>query len=384
MLTVVGSGMGDYNFKNISLNIKKFDVVVCDINFKQNEDNIIKCNFKDAKEYILKNYDKQNILYVVTGNPLFFSAGILIAKQLSKDRVKIITNTSSKEYIKTKLLISDTQIDSLSLHARDRIDLTKFLTNRYTFILCDRFSIDRIQNATKFLNMQDIQITIGYKLGYDDEIIARVNPEEIKSKFDLKEPYVIVIERLFEKRPPSIDDEFKTQRGMITKEYKRNLSLQNLNLEPNQILWDIGAGSGSCGIEAYKRYKVKTVFFENKPKRVENIKFNLAYHRVVDCELLKGDAQDFFTTIDDTPQRIFIGGGGADVIQKIPYLFNRLDSNGIMLISAITLKNLTLMVAILNENNIKYEIISLSLTTYKGDLNLIEPERQLFQIKVKK
>jgi len=384
MLTVVGSGMGDYNFKNISLNIKQqhknetiselFDALFLGLPIGQDLRAI----------YILKNYDKQNILYVVTGNPLFFSAGILIAKQLSKDRVKIITNTSSKEYIKTKLLISDTQIDSLSLHARDRIDLTKFLTNRYTFILCDRFSIDRIQNATKFLNMQDIQITIGYKLGYDDEIIARVNPEEIKSKFDLKEPYVIVIERLFEKRPPSIDDEFKTQRGMITKEYKRNLSLQNLNLEPNQILWDIGAGSGSCGIEAYKRYKVKTVFFENKPKRVENIKFNLAYHRVVDCELLKGDAQDFFTTIDDTPQRIFIGGGGEMIIKKIPKLYKILDNDGIILINLVTLKHLSKIISILEKNSIRHEVESISITSYKGKLKMPQTQRELFWVKIVK
>ncbi len=40
---------------------------------------------------------------------------------------------------------------------------------------------------------------------------------------------------------------------MITKKYKRHLSLQNLDLEPNQLLWDIGAGSGSCGIGVYKR-----------------------------------------------------------------------------------------------------------------------------------
>ena len=61
---------------------------------------------------------------------------------------------------------------------------------------------------------------------------------------------------------------------MITKQYKRDLSLQNLDLQPNQTLWDIGAGSGSCGIEAYKRYKVKTIFFEKQPQRIKYIKQN--------------------------------------------------------------------------------------------------------------
>jgi precorrin-6Y C5,15-methyltransferase (decarboxylating) len=55
-----------------------------------------------------------------------------------------------------------------------------------------------------------------------------------------------------------------------------------------------------------------------------------------------------------------------------------------MLINAITLKNLTQMITVLNEAKIEYKVISLSLTTYKGKLDLIEPERQLFQIKVLK
>ena len=55
-----------------------------------------------------------------------------------------------------------------------------------------------------------------------------------------------------------------------------------------------------------------------------------------------------------------------------------------MLINAITLKHLSLMINTLNENNIEYEIFSLSLTNYKGKLDLVEPERQLFQIKVLK
>ncbi len=55
-----------------------------------------------------------------------------------------------------------------------------------------------------------------------------------------------------------------------------------------------------------------------------------------------------------------------------------------MVISAITLKNLSQMIAVLDSAEIPYEVISLSLTTYKGNLKLVEPERQLFQIKVRR
>ena len=386
MLTIAGNGMGDYNFDNLTISTDKFDKIVCDKNFTESGDNILKVSFKEAKEYILENYNRENILYVVTGSPLFYSAGVLIAKKLPHEEVKIINNTSSKSYLLEKLFISEVEVESISLHGRKRIDLSRFLTNRYTFILCDVFTIDRVKEATKYLNPKDIEVTIGYKLGYEDEVIEQINIFDYSYRaFDLTQPFVLLIKRLFTpKSPISLDSEFETQRGMITKQYKRHLSLQNLDLEPNMILWDVGAGSGSCAIEAYKRYRVKTILFEKQEQRNEFIKKNLTSHYVCDTELLEGNAEELFEEVEDSPDRIFVGGGGAKVIARLPYLYERLSDGGVMLINAITLKNLTQMITVLNEAKIEYKVISLSLTTYKGKLDLIEPERQLFQIKVLK
>jgi len=103
-----------------------------------------------------------------------------------------------------------------------------------------------------------------YKLGYKDEVIEQINIFGWEYKmFELDKPFVLMIKRNYElNNTIDNDDAFNTQRGMITKKFKRHLSLQNLDLKPNQLLWDIGAGSGACGIEAYKRYKVKTILFE--------------------------------------------------------------------------------------------------------------------------
>lgn len=387
MVTIIGNGMGDYTFENIDLDISSYDTIVCDKNFKESYSNIVKGGYKVAKDYILENYTKENILYVVTGSPFFFSAGILVAKKLPVEQVKIINNTSSKVYMQEKLLINDNDIDTISLHGRVTIDLRRFLTNSYTFILCDKLTITKIQEAIKYLKPTDIEVTIGYKLGFKDEIIEKINIFDMNYKrFDTqKEPFVLVIKRLFTPKPMVSEDvDFETQRGMITKKYKRHLSLQNLDLEANQLLWDIGAGSGSCGIESYTRYKTRTIFFEKNEDRVVNIKKNLTKHHVVDCELFVGEAQEKFDSLEENPQKIFVGGGGEEVIKRVPYLYERLDTDGILLINAITLKHLGLITVVLNEAEIEYEVHSISLTTYKGKLDLVEPERQLFQIRVNK
>jgi len=165
MLTIIGNGMGDYNFDNISLNLTKFDIIVCDENFKEVGENIVKLNYKLIKKYILENYKTKNLLYVVTGSPFFFSAGNLMALKVDKKDVKIIDNISCKQYIQQKLFISDNYINSISLHGRNELDLTKLLTNQYTIILCDKYTIDKLKEILKYIHRSKIKITIGYKLG---------------------------------------------------------------------------------------------------------------------------------------------------------------------------------------------------------------------------
>lgn len=387
MVTIIGNGMGDYTFENLKnkdIDLSSFDKIICDKNFIETGENIVKGGFKIAREYILENYEKENILYVVTGSPFFYSAGILVAKKLPKNQVKIINNTSSKVYLQEKLFINDTDIDTFSLHGRPNIDLTKFLTNKYTFLVCDKLTISKMQKAIKFLKPSDIQVTIGYKLGYSDEIIEQIDIYNFdENRFDLTQPFVLLIEKFFVSKNGLSDDcDFDTERGMITKKYKRHLTLQNLDLEPNQLLWDIGAGSGSCGIESFARYRTNTIFFEKNEERVKHIKTNLTNHQVLNCELYVGEAQDIYPTLEENPQRIFVGGGGEKVIDTLPYLYERLDTNGVMLINAITLKHLSQMINVLNEAKIEFQTHSISLTTYKGKLDLVEPERQLFQLKV--
>ncbi len=378
MLTIAGNGMGEYDFSNIELDFCKFDRIVCDKNFKDDAENILKLGYKEAKEYILTHHEKQDILYVVTGSPLFFSAGTLIAKQLPKDKVKIINNTSCKDYLLEKLQIAENDVGVVSLHGRSRLDLSEFFRKRYTLVLCDEKTLERVKEALKYLKKDDYSVMIGYKLGYKDEVIKRI--ELIANEFDLKEPYVLLFEKRFEVNILSSDSEFETERGMITKKLKRAITLQSLDLMPNEILWDIGSGSGSCAIEAYKRYKVKTYLFEKNPKRVEFIKQNLTTHKVIDTHLFEGNAEEFFESIEENPDKIFVGGGGSEVIKKLPYLHDRLNSDGKMLISAITLKNLSQMIQILDDAKLEYEISSYSITSYKGKLNMIEPQRMLFNI----
>ncbi len=381
MLVIAGSGMGEYNFKNLNLDIGDFDVAVCDKNYKEDGKNILKLGYKDAKEYILKNYKKKNILYIVSGSPLFYSAGAIIAKSIPKEYLKIIDNTSSKSYLLSRLAIGEQDVESLSLHGRSNLDLELFLKRKFTLLLCDKKTPQRLQKALKFIDTDRLKFTIGYKLGYEDEIIKEINLDEIY-EFDLDAPYVLLLKREFKTLPYTQDCDFEYERGMITKKPKREFALQNLQLLPNETLWDIGAGSGSCGIEAYKRYKTKVIFFEKNPTRIEHIRKNLSKHFVIDCDLIEGDASLKFEEVSQNPDKIFVGGGGEAVIKRLPYLFKRLNDTGIILINSVTLKHLSLAISVLEKSRIEYEVLSYSINLYEGSLKMSQPQRELFMIKI--
>ena len=383
MVTIAGNGMGESDFSNLKLKLDDYDVVICDKSFNVDGNNILKLSFKETKEYILNNYKDKNILYVVTGSPLFFSAGILIASKLPREYIKLIDNTSCKDYMLRELLISQNSLESISLHGRSRLDLDRLFKLKYTLILADKFTIDRLKEAFRYLPKDSYKTIIGYRLGCSDEFIGEFDLYG-KLEFDLNKPYVVMVERLFEIEYFSKDEDFLTERGMITKRYKRDLALQYLNLKPNLILWDIGAGSGSCAIEAYKRYRVKTTLFENKLIRCEYIKENLTNHKVVDTKLYEGNAEELWSNIDEVPDRIFVGGGGKEVMSRLDELYSILNRGGIMLIAAVTLKNLSDAISCLNANNIAHSVVSMSFTEYKGKLDMAEPQREIFWIRVTK
>ncbi len=385
MVTIAGSGMGEYNFNNIDIDFTKYDTIFCDKNYESNFPNVKKAGFKEIKESILENLDK-NILYVVSGSPLFFSGASIILATLKKKNIKfkVTDNTSSLNYLLAHNGVSLMQTNTISLHGKSKIDLDKFLILPYTFVVCDDKTPKYLADATRYLNEDDISIILGERFGYIDEEFRDITIQEMIEN-PPKMPYSLLIKRNFEALPTiSSEDTIEHENGMITKEYKRHISLQNLNLSPNILMWDIGAGSGSVSIDGYKRYKIKTILFEKNIKRAKMIERSLNNHKVIDSKLYIGEASEDYKKETSIPERIFIGGGGEKVISELDYLYDRLADGGIMVANFVTLVHLTTAINVLKNANIEFDIKSISLTTYKLNLLLPEPERVMHQIIIKK
>jgi len=385
MVTIAGSGMGPYNFDKVDVDFSRFDMIFCDKNYETELPNVVKGGFKVVKEAILENLDKE-ILYVVSGSPTFFSGALLILNVLKKQKIpfKVIDNTSSLMTMLSHEGVSLVKTGIVTLHGKSVVDLESFLTKEYTFVICDEQTPQILSEAMYYLNEDDVSITLGEQFGYESENFSQTTLHAMLQN-PPKMPYSLLIKRNFSPLPNiSSEDSIEHENGMITKSYKRHISLQNLELQPNMLLWDVGAGSGSVSIDGYKRYKTRAILFEKNLKRSAMIKNSLKKHKIVDVKLYEGEASELYKQEQSTPERIFVGGGGVKVIAELNYLYDRLAEGGIMVANFVTLTNLTQAITVLKEAEIAFEIKSVSLTTYKMSLLMPEPERVMHQIVVRK
>jgi precorrin-6Y C5,15-methyltransferase (decarboxylating) len=111
------------------------------------------------------------------------------------------------------------------------------------------------------------------------------------------------------------EHEFQHRAGLITKSEVRSVVLARLMLPASGVLWDVGAGSGSVGIEASLLAPgLRVIAIEREPGDVARIRAN-AHRHGTEIEIVEGDAPAVFSALP-TPDRVFIGGGGPHVLEE--------------------------------------------------------------------
>lgn len=101
---------------------------------------------------------------------------------------------------------------------------------------------------------------------------------------------------------------FEHRSGMITKPETRALVLSLLGPGPGDLIWDIGAGSGSVGIEC-ARLGAAALAVERDPESREHVRRNAARHGVY-VDVVEGEAPEALDGLPE-PDAVFVGGSGG-------------------------------------------------------------------------
>lgn len=216
----------------------------------------------------------------------------------------------------------------------------------------------------------ETRLDVASRLLLEDERIDRGLTLEAAAVMDFPEPNVVRIERAEGENPVrddvpgfALEDAEYQQRtpekGLITKQEARALSLAKLRLGKAARVWDIGAGSGSVGLEAARLAPQGHVWaIEKNAEDCVNARANARKFRVSNYTLHHGKAPSGLEDWPD-PDAVFIGGSGGELAGLIEMILRRLRPQGRLVMNFVTLENLATATGTLKALGAGWEVVQL-------------------------
>jgi precorrin-6Y C5,15-methyltransferase (decarboxylating) len=198
----------------------------------------------------------------------------------------------------------------------------------------------------------------------DEEIFTELAAVDVANR-QFPEPNVVLVERAPDAARPSfgLDDldyiQRSPEKGLITKQEARALSLAKLRLKPDAMVWDIGAGSGSVGLECARLAPQGHVWaIEKNEGDAANARANAERFRIGNYTLCEGKAPALLDTWPD-PDAVFIGGSGGELGELISLILGRLKPGGRLVMNFVTLENLAVATAALKTAGATWDVVQL-------------------------
>jgi precorrin-6B C5,15-methyltransferase / cobalt-precorrin-6B C5,C15-methyltransferase len=281
---------------------------------------------------------------LASGDPLFFGIGTKLAKSLGKERLFIIPNISSIQTLCARLRDPWEAVEPVSLHGRNHAKgiaaiLHKLGLGRKIAVFTDPVHTPPwIAGQLIKAGHHTCKIIVGEDLGCSSERIRELSPAEtVNLTFSALNLMLVYPDESRAGISAPVgdgqifgfpEDAFEREAGMITKMEVRAVALALLRLNPGQVMWDIGAGTGSISIEAARIARLERVFaIEKNESRYLKLLQNLETFHVSAVEASCGTASEIVTRLPD-PDRVFIGGSGEDLEKILEIVAGRLLPGG--------------------------------------------------------
>ncbi len=162
----------------------------------------------------------------------------------------------------------------------------------------------------------------------------------------------------------------KPDKGLITKREVRAIALAQMQLTSDSIVWDIGAGSGSVGLEAARLCPDGWVYaIEKNGADVAIARENQRAMGIHHYTLLHAKAPRGLEEWPD-PDAVFVGGSGGELDDLIRLLVARLRQGGHLVMNFVTLENLATAVAALKALGVAWQVTQIQAARSKPILHM--------------
>ncbi|MDF2959443.1 MAG: subunit CbiE of precorrin-6y C5,15-methyltransferase [Paenibacillus sp.] len=287
---------------------------------------------------------------LASGDPLFYGIGGYLSSRLD---VEVYPNLSSVQLAFARIGESWQDAELISVHGRSMKGLAQRVDGKRKVALLTDEQNNPVAVSAYLLafGMTEYEVFVAENLDGSDERTGWYKLEELASmEAESFSPLNVVILKhkadaadVIPAWPLGIDDGLFAQRkpdkGLITKKEIRVLSLAQLALRPDSIVWDIGTCTGSVAIEAARIARQGEVYaIEKNEADLQNCVENMHRFRT-DLTAVQGRAPQGLEAFPD-PDAVFIGGSGGELKELLNVCCSRLRPGGRIVLNAATIENL--------------------------------------------
>jgi precorrin-6Y C5,15-methyltransferase (decarboxylating) len=162
----------------------------------------------------------------------------------------------------------------------------------------------------------------------------------------------------------------KPEKGLITRCDVRAVALAKMQLRADSIVWDIGAGSGSVGLEAAALCRQGYVYaIEKNCADLDLIETNRQRMQLINYSVVCAKAPDKMADWP-SPDAVFIGGSAGQLQPLLEMIFKKLRPGGALVMNFITLENLSETIALLKSLELEWQLTQLQASHSKPILHM--------------
>ncbi len=413
-------GINSYKFEDLSfklqnLYLKTENIAVPNSYFEEIKpwnENVLekkKLFFSSNSNKELVNWlksQKTDVILISRGDPLWFGIGRILLENFSKDELSFYPSNTCIQLAFSKLKIPWQDTVNVSIHGRDSTRLIEALKARpeSLAIITDsnNKSLEIIKKNLSELNLIEFyDFWLCEEIGFENENIRKLNLYESLPS-DISSLNIVVLTKTKKNHSNNnlplfgtSDNIFKTfddRPNLFTKREVRVQILADLELPKNGVIWDVGAGCGSIGLEALKlRPNLDLFCIDKRIGSKELIKENSKRLGVKPKFIFE---EDIINTLNsknlssfEKPNRLVIGGCDKKTKLKIiNTLAQDMTIGDIIVIPIIDIQSIKELKEELEEKNFKTNLNLIQ--TYKN-LSIaegmrLEPNNPVFLLKGKK
>jgi len=336
---------------------------------------------------------QQKVVVLATGDPLCHGIANYLKKKIGLSKLDIRPNVSALQLACARVGVSWQDAYICSIHSKDAGEWAANPSKEHGLYPLFKACLQHRKiivftspenNPARIARMlvaegmgDDFDMIVAENLLQESEsIIADLSVSDLAGQ-DFSDLNMVILERKEKLEKPVLlgleDNSFnqrKPEKGLITKREVRAVSLALMQLQSNSIVWDIGAGSGSVGLEAARLcpngwvYAVEKNVADFEIAKSNQKNMNIHHYTLIHNKAPQGmDAWQ-------SPDAVFIGGSGGELGELIRLILSRLNDGGHLVMNFVTIENLSAAVEALKAMDVAWSVTQMQVSRSKPILHM--------------